>query len=99
MGTASRLSLNGHYDVVSPGIIQNWGHDPFGGEIEGDKLFGRGAVDMKGGIAAMLKAVKFIQQAGVQLAGDLIVQTVPDEEASCMGTLSCCQRMRKISVE
>jgi len=91
-GGGKSLILNGHYDVVSPGMLENWRHDPFGGELEGGKLFGRGAIDMKGGIAAMLQAVKFIQQAGVKLAGDLMVQTVPDEESSCMGTLSCCQR-------
>ena len=47
---------------------------------------------MKGGIAAMIKAVKFIQQAGIKLNGDLIVETVPDEEITSMGTLSCCQK-------
>ncbi len=47
---------------------------------------------MKGGVAAMLQAIKFIQKAGVILGGDLTVETVPDEEATCMGTLACCQR-------
>jgi acetylornithine deacetylase len=47
---------------------------------------------MKGGIAAMLQAVCCIRDAGIGLAGDLMIQTVPDEEATCMGTLSCCQR-------
>jgi acetylornithine deacetylase len=47
---------------------------------------------MKGGIAAMLQALRFIRRAGLELAGDVIVQTVPDEESTCMGTLSCCQR-------
>lgn len=91
-GKGRSLILNGHYDVVSPGILENWRHDPFAGDVKDNKLFGRGAVDMKGGIAAMIQAIKFIQQAGVRLAGDLLVQTVPDEESSCMGTLSCCQR-------
>jgi acetylornithine deacetylase len=47
---------------------------------------------MKGGIAAMLQAVRSIREAGIELAGDLLVQTVPDEESTSMGTLSCCQR-------
>lgn len=91
-GKAKSLILNGHYDVVPVGIIENWKHDPFKGEIEDNKIFGRGANDMKGGIAAMLHAIKFIQEAGVNLSGDLTVETVPDEEATCMGTLVCCQR-------
>jgi acetylornithine deacetylase len=91
-GKGKSLILNGHYDVVPVGIIENWKHDPFKGEIEGNRLFGRGANDMKGGIAAMIHAVRFIQKAGIELSGDLTVETVPDEEMTCMGTLSCCQR-------
>jgi len=91
-GKGKSLILNGHYDVVPVGVIENWSHDPFKGEIEDNKIYGRGACDMKGGIATMIEAVKFIQRAGIKLAGDLIVQTVPDEEKSCMGTLACCQK-------
>jgi acetylornithine deacetylase len=91
-GKGRSLILNGHCDVVSPGLEENWRYPPFAGYIEDGRLYGRGAVDMKGGIAAMLEAVRSIQLSGIQLAGDLIVQVVPDEEASCMGTLSCCQR-------
>jgi len=91
-GKGKSLILNGHYDVVPEGIVENWKHDPFKGEIEDNRIFGRGANDMKGGIVAMLHAIKFVQKAGVKLGGDLMVETVPDEEATCMGTLSCCQR-------
>ena len=91
-GGGKSLILNGHYDVVPPGLRENWTHDPFAGEISEERIYGRGACDMKGGIAAMLLAIKFIQQAGVELRGDLTVQIVPEEETSCMGTLSCCQR-------
>lgn len=91
-GQGKSLILNGHYDVVPIGIVDNWTHDPFGAEIKDNKIFGRGANDMKGGIAAMIQAIRLIREAGVELSGDLIVQTVPDEESTCMGTLSCCQR-------
>jgi acetylornithine deacetylase len=91
-GGGKSLILNGHYDVVPPGILENWDYDPFGGQIDGNKLYGRGACDMKGGISAMLQALKFIEHAGIKLKGDITVQTVPEEETSCMGTLSCCQR-------
>ncbi len=91
-GNGRSLILNGHYDVVPPGIIENWKHPPFDAEREDNKIFGRGANDMKGGIAAIIFALKAIQQAGIVLDGDVIVETVPDEEQTCMGTLSCCQR-------
>ena len=91
-GKGRSLILNGHYDTVPLGVIENWTHDPFNGEIHGGKIFGRGACDMKAGIAAMLQAVKFIQKAGIRLDGDLIVQVVPEEELTQMGTLACCQK-------
>jgi len=91
-GKGKSLLLNGHIDVVPAGEIENWTHDPFKGEVADNKIFGRGACDMKGGVAAMLEAVKFIHQAGIKLNGDLTVETVPEEESSCMGTLACCQK-------
>ena len=91
-GGGRSLILNGHYDVVPPGLIENWRHDPFGAEVDGGRIYGRGTNDMKGGIAAMLQALRCIHRAGLELAGDVVVQTVPDEESTCMGTLSCCQR-------
>ena len=50
------LLFAGHTDVVPPGDAALWRHDPFGGTIEGGELHGRGAVDMKGGIACMMAA-------------------------------------------
>ena len=91
-GKGKSLLLNGHIDVVPATQIDSWTHDPFKGEVAGNKIFGRGACDMKGGVAAMLEAIKFIHQAGVRLNGDLTVETVPEEESSCMGTLACCQK-------
>ncbi len=91
-GKGSSLILNGHYDVVVPGDMQNWSKSPFEGDVEDGKVFGRGTIDMKGGIAAMIQAVKFIQRAGIELHGDIIVQVVPEEEVSEMATLACCQK-------
>jgi succinyl-diaminopimelate desuccinylase len=54
--TAPNLAFAGHTDVVPPGNEGAWHHPPFAGEIAGDKLFGRGATDMKGGIAAFVAA-------------------------------------------
>ena len=91
-GKGKSLLLNGHIDVVPVGEIGNWTHDPFKGEVVNNRVFGRGACDMKGGVAAMLEAVKFIHAAGIKLNGDLTMETVPEEEASEMGTLACCQK-------
>jgi len=91
-GEGRSLILNGHYDVVPAGIIENWRHPPFDAKIEDNKIIGRGSNDMKGGIAAIIHALKAIQQAGIVLNGDVIVESVPDEEQTSMGTLSCCQR-------
>lgn len=91
-GGGRSLILNGHYDVVPEGQLEHWRHPPFAGQVEDGRLYGRGACDMKGGIAAMLVALQALSQAGVRLKGDLFVQSVMDEEMSCMGTLSCCQR-------
>jgi len=86
------LVLNGHIDVVPVGTKRFWNYDPWGGEIEGDRLYGRGAADMKGGLTAMLYAVKAIQKAGLDLAGDVILQSVTDEECGGNGTLACLAR-------
>ena len=91
-GKGKSLILNGHCDVVPLGVLENWSRDPFEGKIEDNKIFGRGACDMKAGIAAILKAIQSIQQAGIKLNGDLIVQVVPEEELTQMGTLACCQK-------
>ena len=91
-GGGKSLILNGHYDVVPIGMRNNWNFDPYGGEILKGRMYGRGTCDMKGGLASMIQALKLIRQVGIKLKGDVIVQVVPDEEMTCMGTLSCCQR-------
>ena len=55
-GEGRHLALAGHVDVVPPGPREAWTHDPFGAVTEGDTLYGRGAQDMKGGVAAMIAA-------------------------------------------
>ena len=86
------LILNGHIDVVSPEPLSSWTHDPWSATVEGDWLYGRGAADMKSGIAAMLLAVEAIRAAGVELRGDLGLQSVIEEECGGNGTLACCLR-------
>ena len=92
-GEGKSLILNGHIDVVPEGDPNNWTHDPYGAEIEDDRMYGRGTYDMKGGIAAMVAAVRAIKEAGIELEGDLALHTVVDEEAGgTVGTQSVLKR-------
>jgi acetylornithine deacetylase len=81
--------FNGHIDVVSPEPLANWSYDPWSATVDGDWLYGRGAGDMKAGVAAMLLAVEAVQAAGVRLKGDVILETVIEEECTGNGTLAC----------
>jgi acetylornithine deacetylase len=82
------LVLNGHVDVVSATPAAHWTHDPWGAEVVDGRLYGRGACDMKGGVAAMVYALKAVQAAGVGLRGDVLVESVIDEECGGNGTLA-----------
>jgi acetylornithine deacetylase len=79
------LLFNGHIDVVSAEPLGDWTTPPFAPEVRDGKLYGRGACDMKGGIAAMVLAAEALAGLGVRLAGDLVVATNTDEESSGAG--------------
>jgi acetylornithine deacetylase len=85
-----RIVLVGHVDVVPVGDPATWSRDPFSGEIDGDRLYGRGACDMKGGVASILAAVRAIRDAGLEdrLAGEILVASVPSEEDGGQGMLA-----------
>ena len=85
-----RIVLVGHVDVVPPGDLATWDADPWSGRIEGDRLYGRGACDMKGGVASILAAVKAIHDAGLadRLAGEIVIASVPSEEDGGQGMLA-----------
>ena len=68
------------------GDASAWPHDPWGGELEGGNLWGRGACDMKGGIGCGIVALRALQALGVRLAGDVVFQSVVDEETGGPGT-------------
>ena len=80
------LILNAHVDVVPSANPASWTHPPFAAVREGDWLFGRGAGDMKAGLAANLFAVDAIEAAGYSLQGPLEFQSVVDEEVTGNGT-------------
>jgi acetylornithine deacetylase len=85
-----RIVLVGHIDVVPPGDLETWDADPWSGRIEGDRLYGRGACDMKGGVASILAAVKALHDAGLadRLGGEILVASVPSEEDGGQGMLA-----------
>jgi acetylornithine deacetylase len=84
------IILNGHVDVVSPEPIDQWTHDPWGGEIEDNRLYGRGAMDMKSGLVANLFALKALNAAGVRPEGTVTLQSVIDEEDGGGGGALAC---------
>ncbi|MDR1379687.1 MAG: ArgE/DapE family deacylase [Synergistaceae bacterium] len=85
------LILCGHMDVVDPGLGQ-WTHSPWDPVAQDGKLYGRGAVDMKGGTAAHYTAVKVIREMGIQLEGNVTILSTIDEECGSTGVLSLIDR-------
>lgn len=86
------LIFNGHIDVVPEGDHANWHHHPWHAQIVDGRMYGRGALDMKGGLVAALWAARAIQRAGIQLNGRLHVQSVIGEEDGGCGTLASIVR-------
>lgn len=78
-GAGKRVHLNGHFDVVPPG--EGWSVDPFGGLVKDGRIYGRGASDMKSGIAAAVFAVEAIRRAGIDLGGAVDISGTVDEES------------------
>ena len=91
-GGGRSIILNGHVDVVPAGDEAQWTHAPFSGEIVDGKLYGRGATDMKGGNLSSLLAIQVLQALGVRLKGDVIYQSVVEEESGGAGTLATILR-------
>ena len=91
-GTGRSLLLNGHIDVVSAEPVEQWTTPPFRAEVRDGRLYGRGACDMKGGIAAMVFATEVLAALGVKLGGELLVATNTDEESSGAGGTAIVER-------
>lgn len=87
-GGGRSILLNGHIDVVPEGNRDQWQDHPFSGNVVEGKLYGRGATDMKGGNLSLLLAVEAIQSLSIRLKGDVIVQSVIEEESGGVGTLA-----------
>lgn len=89
-GAGPRLHLNGHFDVVPPG--KGWSEDPFAGVVRGGRIYGRGASDMKSGIAAAAFAVEAIRRAGAEPQGAIDISgTVDEESGGFAGVAHLCE--------
>jgi len=79
------LLLEGHTDVVTEGDPAAWSRPPFGADLVDGRIYGRGAADMKGGLAAAMVAAAAFRRAGVEPAGKLVVGALVDEEDRMIG--------------
>ena len=80
------IMFNGHVDTVPVGDIKKWSMDPYSAIIKDNKLFGRGSTDMKGAIASMIIAMKFIMNNVEKFNGKIIFTGVMAEETTGLGT-------------
>lgn len=79
------LCLEGHTDVVTEGDPAAWRHGPWSGTVEQGRLYGRGAADMKGGLAAAMVAAAAVRRSGLRFRGRLLVAALVDEEGGMAG--------------
>ncbi len=97
-GGGRSILLNGHLDVVSVESADSWKFGPWDAVISKDRVYGRGAVDMKGGIAAAMGAAKAVQAADLDMGGDLIIELVVGEE-DAMGNAALASMDRGYSAD
>ncbi|MFA6627675.1 MAG: ArgE/DapE family deacylase [Bacilli bacterium] len=81
------LLFNGHVDVMPPGDENKWTVPPFNPTIKDGKIYGRGVADMKSGLMASVMAIKLLQDAGIELPGDVTITSVCDEEGGGNGSM------------
>jgi acetylornithine deacetylase/succinyl-diaminopimelate desuccinylase-like protein len=78
-GKGKRLNFNGHMDTVP--VVAGWTRDPFTPDVEGNRIYGLGSNDMKGGIACILNMIRAYTESGHEFSGELSFSGVIDEEA------------------
>jgi succinyl-diaminopimelate desuccinylase len=91
------VHINGHMDVVPPGT--GWTVDPFAGVVLDGRIYGRGACDMKAGLAAGIYAAEAIRRAGVELRGSIEISATADEESGGFAGVAWLAREGRLSGE
>ena len=97
-GELPGLVYSGHLDVVPVGA-EEWVQDPFGGVVSDGKVWGRGAADMKGGLAAIISAAKLVAASELSLRGDLILVITAGEEDTQLGAIAAAERLSAALVQ
>jgi acetylornithine deacetylase len=87
-GGGRSILLNAHVDTVETGDPATWTREPLGGEIDGDRLYGRGSCDMKGGLVSFIAALETLDALGIRLRGDVTVAATVGEEDGGVGALA-----------
>lgn len=85
-GDGPTILLNGHMDVVDPGPDDGWPHSAYGGDVVDGHLWGRGSVDMKGPVAAMMHGAANFKRLKIKPAGDVLMTVAVQEEIGGLGT-------------
>jgi acetylornithine deacetylase len=93
-GGGRTLLFNGHVDVIDAAPLGDWEHPPFDAVVVDGSVHGRGACDMKGGVACMVFAAEVLAELGVRLAGDLLVNAVTEEESTGAGGLVSARTLK-----
>jgi acetylornithine deacetylase len=91
-GNGRSLMINCHADVVPAGDLVTWSHDPFAGQVESGRLYGRGSCDMKGNTAVALFVLNLLREVGWQPTGEIQLHSVIGEETGGVGTLTSIVR-------
>ncbi len=86
------LVFNGHLDVIMAGPLDRWTDPPFDAVVRDGRVIGRGAADMKGGLAAAIGAVRALRSIGLSPAADLAIQCVMGEETGGLGTIAAVRQ-------
>jgi len=94
----SAVLYNGHLDTVPIGV-EKWIYDPFSGKISNGNIWGLGASDMKGGLAAMIVSIKRLAEINPKLKGDLIFAATASEETDSLGAIEIASRLKSDSIQ
>ena len=97
-GSGRTVMLNGHMDIVDPGPSEGWPHPAYSGQVVDGELWGRGSVDMKGPVAAMIYGAATYKQLGQQPRGDILMTVAVMEEIGGLGSQFLMQQLKKDAI-